>query len=146
MRTTLENFAGELIIENLNDRDYQHLDNLIEQQREAISATDFRTVRSLDMNFHQYIVMKSGHSLLIRNWEQIVAQIAAVLYIRAEAIPDYDEFLAIRDHHQIVEAYRKRDLNALFATNHRINERVAGECEFAVHDRDQKLEHGVEKT
>lgn len=140
MRTTLENFAGELIIETLTEEDYKHLNALIERQQSAISAADFRTVRSLDMNFHQYIVTKSDHRLLIRNWEQIVAQIAAVLYIRAEAIPDYDEFLAIRDHKLIYEAYRQRDLNALFSVNRRINQRVAGECEFALNHREQKFD------
>lgn len=128
MRTTLENFAGELIINQLTEADYAHLDESIVAQRKAIAASDFRQVRSIDMSFHHYIVNRSHHNLLIRNWQQIVAQIAAVLYIRAEGIPDYDEYKAIRDHMDIVHAYRQRDLASLVAINRRINERVAGEC------------------
>ena len=135
MRTTLENFAGELIIQQLRDADYQHLDNLVEAQREAIASGDFRQVRTIDMNFHHYIVNRSEHSLLIRNWQQIVAQIAAVLYIRAECIPDYDEFLAIRDHILIVDAYKQRDLQALTEANRKINQRVAGECIYSIEAR-----------
>jgi DNA-binding GntR family transcriptional regulator len=135
MRTTLENFAGELIIDEMSESDYQQLEQLIEQQRAAIESGDFRQVRSIDMRFHEYIVNFSRHSLLIRNWRQIVAQIAAVLYVRAEAIPDYNEYLALGDHMQIVEAYRKRDLEMLREINRRINQRVAGECAFAVKSR-----------
>lgn len=132
MRTTLENFAGECIIQKLGEDDYRYLETLIERQRTGIVAGDFKTVRSIDVNFHQYIVDKSEHELLIRNWRQIVAQIAAVLYIRAEAIPKYDEYLAIRDHGLIVEAYRKRDLNELMRVNRQINQRVSEECKFSV--------------
>lgn len=132
MRTALENFAGELIIDKLTEHDYRHLEQLIERQRQAITAEDYKVVRSIDVDFHAYIVNTSQHSLLIRNWKQIVAQIAAVLYLRAEAIPDYDEYLAVRDHTSIVDAYRARDLAALMAVNRQINQRVAGECHFAV--------------
>jgi DNA-binding GntR family transcriptional regulator len=138
MRTTLENFAGELSIDRMTEVDHQHLEFLIEQQRTAIAADNFRQVRSIDMHFHEYIVNFSGHSLLIRNWQQIVAQIAAVLYIRAEAIPEYDEYLAVRDHMLIVDAYRKRDLALLREINRRINQRVAGECAYAVNNRLRK--------
>lgn len=135
MRTALENFAGELIIQHLTDADYKHLDDLIEAQREAIAAGNFRQVRSIDMNFHHYIVNRSEHSMLIRNWQQIVAQIAAVLYIRAEGIPDYDEFHAIRDHVLILDAYKQRDFKKLSEVNRKINERVAGECVYSIEVR-----------
>jgi DNA-binding GntR family transcriptional regulator len=139
MRTALENFAGELLIERFNTDDYHHLEQLIESQRNAITAADYKVVRSIDVDFHAYIVHSSQHTLLIRNWKQIVAQIAAVLYLRAEAIPDYDEYLAIRDHTAIVQAYRQRDLTALLAVNRQINQRVAGECQFAVEFVGKKL-------
>jgi len=128
MRTALENFAGELIIERLGSDDHDHLQTTIERQRGFIEQRDFKNVRSTDMAFHRFIIETSGHPLLIRSWSELVAQIAALLYVRAEAIPDYDEYLAIRDHQAIVDAYRKRDLDLLRTVNKRINERVAGEC------------------
>lgn len=132
MRTVLENMAGEIIIQQMTEADYEHLELLITQQRSAIAQRNFRQVRSIDMNFHRYLIQRSRHRLLIQNWEQIVAQIAAVLYIRAEAFPDYDEYLAVRDHGLIVDAYRQRSMDALREANHRINQRVAGECKQAV--------------
>ncbi len=142
MRTSLENFAGELIIEQFAEEDYHHLEDLIARQRSAIAESDYKVVRSLDMSFHQYIVNRGNHGLLIRNWQQIVAQIAAVLYLRAEAVPDYDEYLAIRDHTAIVQTYRQRDLSALIALNRQINQRVAGECQFSVEFVEKQTREG----
>src|SRR5688572_26122775 len=68
MRTTLENFAGQLIIDDLQVADFDHLYDAIEKQRIAIEREDFKQVRSIDMGFHQYLVTKSNHDLLIRNW------------------------------------------------------------------------------
>lgn len=135
MRTTLENFAGEIIMNILQEADYEHLNHVIELQRSAITAGDFRQVRSIDMSFHQFFVNRSEHSLLIRNWQQIVAQVAAVLYIRAEGIPYFDEYTAIRDHKLIVEAYKKHDLQALFDANRKINQRVAYDCIYSIEKR-----------
>lgn len=132
MRTTLENFAGELIIDRLTQADYDHLLATIERQRAASQQGDVKRVRAIDMSFHQTLINRSDHALLIRNWSEIVAQIAAVLYVRAEATPDYDEMLAIRDHLSILEAYQAHDLIALRERNRRINDRVAGECRRAL--------------
>ena len=132
MRTTLENFAAELVIHELNDDDIQFLSRAIDDQRKAIEADDFKVVRSIDMSFHQHIIERSGHPLLIRNWSELVAQIAAMLYMRADAIPDYDEHLAIVDHTQIFEALRERDLPKVHMLNRQINGRVAGECRLSI--------------
>lgn len=128
MRTMLENFAAESILPHINQADLNRLENLIAQQQQAIERHDFKSVRSIDMEFHRYLVHGSGNRLLIRSWEEIVAQIAALLYMRAEAMPTYDEYLAIHDHQEILAGYRARDLAAVQATNRRINERVAAEC------------------
>lgn len=132
MRTTLENFAAELVIHKLKQHHFEELHRLVEKQRLAIEANDFKQVRSIDMSFHQLFIEQSEHPLLIRNWAELVAQIAAVLYMRAEAIPHYDELLAVADHQHILEAYEARALETVMALNRRINERVASECRFAV--------------
>jgi DNA-binding GntR family transcriptional regulator len=132
MRTTLENFAAELIINLLTEKDFSHLDALIDEQRQHSQRRDFKRVRSTDMAFHQYLIHASQHPHLMRSWQEIVAQVAAVLYLRAEAIPNYDENLALSDHRKIVAAYRLRDVNAVKEENRRINNRVEGECRHAV--------------
>jgi DNA-binding GntR family transcriptional regulator len=138
MRTMLENFAGEVNIERFGQADYDYLYDSIERQRRAIEQSDFKNVRSIDMAFHRYLVDKSGHELLIRHWTEIVAQIAALLYLRAEEIKDYDEYQSIQDHTAIVNAYERRDLNELKALNKAINLRVAGECQQAIRWRERE--------
>lgn len=128
MRATLENAAGKACIHNLTDNDHTHLDELIEQQKQHIAEGKTQAVRSVDMAFHRYIIEKSANPLLERFWSEIVAQIAALLYLRAEAMPNYNEYLAISDHTSIVYALRKRDLAALYEVNQRVNTRVAEEC------------------
>ncbi len=132
MRTTLENFTAELIHPTLTDADFDYLQGLINTQRTYIEQNDFKQVRSTDMAFHQYLINYSNHPLLMRNWQEIVAQIAAVLYLRADADPGYDEYLAIEDHCAILDAYRARNLGRICQENRRINQRVAAECMAAV--------------
>lgn len=132
MRTVLENFAAERVIQQLTPGDLEHLAHLIEVQQQCIEAGDFKQLRRADMAFHQFLIEASCHPLLIRSWQEIVAQVAALLYLRAEDMPDYDEYLAIQDHLAILRAYQARDLERVKAENRRINERVAGECKRAV--------------
>ncbi len=132
LRTMLENFAGMLAMPVLSAKDYGHLRNSIRQQQYALTRQDFKSVRTIDMAFHQYIVERAAHTILFRNWREIVAQIAAVLYLRAEAIADYDEFQSLKDHTSIVEAFEAHDLERLQALNVQINQRVASECQRAI--------------
>lgn len=132
MRTTLENFAAELAIDHLTDDDFHNLEHLIDEQERAIERMDFKAVRSKDMSFHGTFLQKSQHPLLIRNWSELVAQIAALLYARAEAMPTFDEYQVIEDHKAILDAYRARDVAAVKAQNERINQRVSLECQRAV--------------
>jgi DNA-binding GntR family transcriptional regulator len=84
------------------------------------------------MAFHQYLIDSSQHPHLTRNWQEIVAQIAAVLYLRAEAQPDFDEYLAVKDHQSIISSYIEHDLERVKSENRRINKRVESECVAAV--------------
>ncbi len=132
MRTALENFAAELIYERLTAADYAELQHLIDAQKHYIEQGDVRLVRRTDMSFHQYLVDQSHHPVLMRHWQEIVAQIAAVLYLRAESLLNYNESLAISDHQSILEAYKAHNLDRIRAENMRINRRVSAECAAAV--------------
>ena len=112
--------------------DFDELEALVTQQERFIAADNFKGVRSTDMAFHQTLVERADHPLLERGWRELVAQIAALLYLRADAIRDYDEQRAVQDHRAILTALRAGDLEAVKAQHARINERVAAECRFAV--------------
>jgi len=130
-RITLENFAAELVIDHLKAHDYDHLSALNERLRAAMDQRDFKRIRGTDMEFHHYLIGRSGHSWLIRSWNELVAQIAALLYMRAEGSA-YDEYRAIQDHVTIIEALRSRDLDAVTAAHRQINGRVAAEVVAAM--------------
>lgn len=128
MRAVLENFAAELIIDRLTDAELDHLQHLNEQIQSYIDNNNIRHARRADMTFHQTMIEWSQHGLLIQQWKAMVAQIAAVLYVRAEAFAGYDEQKAIRDHYAILAAYRDRNLNEIIRLNRLINAQVAEEC------------------
>jgi DNA-binding GntR family transcriptional regulator len=132
MRTALENFAAHRILPDFTPADKTHLTDLIEAQEKYIKRADFKLVRSTDVAFHHYLINRANHALLVRNWGEISAQIAALLYIRAEAIPSYDELLAVKDHQAIVDAYAAQSYEQVCHENQRINDRVAAECRYAV--------------
>lgn len=131
MRANLENFAAELNIDRFTEDDYLTLEGMITRQKAAIETGDFKHVRSIDMGFHRYIVSFSGHTRLLRSWSELVAQVAALLHLRAEGF-EYDEMRAAQDHMLIVEGYRARDLAAVMRHNNAINARVSGECQRAI--------------
>lgn len=128
MRTALENLAAELSIQRFTADHYAHLERLIQDQTDAIQRGVMKDVRRIDMNFHQYLVDSSRHALLIKSWRSIVAQIAALLYMRAEAYPNYDEYLVISDHKDILSAYKSGDPKNVAKVNTQINSRVAEMC------------------
>jgi DNA-binding GntR family transcriptional regulator len=132
MRTTLENFAAERALSALAEKDMRHLDDLMAQQERAIREGQFGQVRAKDMAFHAYLVSRAEHPLLERAWGELVAQVAALLYVRAEAIPAYDETNALREHRAILDAFQAGDLGGVWALNERINGRVAAECQLGV--------------
>ena len=132
MRTTLENFAAELIINTLGEEDFRQLSALITAHDKSIAQGDFKTSHQSDMAFHRYFIQRSDHHLLLQNWTSIVAQIATLLYLRAEHFPHYQETLAVEDHQAILQAYQNQDLLAVQNLNRRINLRVEGECVQAV--------------
>lgn len=135
MRTVFESFAAEILINALTLADFRHLRRLIDDITHAIDERSFSVARRIDMTLHTYLIERTEHDLLIKNWSQLVAQIAALLHIRNQAMPDYPELTATRDDHlAIIEAYETRDLGGVQQLHREINLRVAEECKQALKD------------
>lgn len=130
-RCNLENFTAELIIDRLTAADFTRLEGLIERQRVAMTEQDWQAARSRDVDFHWYLVQRSEHAYLQRLWRELVAQVAALLHLRARGLR-HDEYQVIDDHQALVTAYRSRDLDAVQDLNRRVNARVAEECRVAL--------------
>lgn len=127
IRNNLENFTAELIINRLTGQDFTRLETLINAQQVALDRQDWRSVRSLDMEFHSDLVQLSEHAWLQRMWRELVAQVAALLHLRARGLA-YNERQMVEDHRAILTAYRTRDLTVVQEVNRLINERVSMEC------------------
>lgn len=133
MRTVLENFAAEILIDTLNIADFRHLRRLIDDITHAIDERSFSVARRIDMTLHTYLIERTEHDLLIKNWSQLVAQIAALLHIRNQTMPDYPELTATHsDHLAIIEAYESRDLERVQQLHRDINLRFRNECKQAL--------------
>ncbi len=132
MRSALECFAADLVYDQVGAADILALRNLIVDQREYIAAGDHKGTRTTDMRFHQYLVEKAGNSHLTRSWQELVAQVAALLYLRAEANHGFNENIAVDDHERILLALELGDVDGVKAEHHRINDRVAAECRQAL--------------
>lgn len=128
LRTALENFAGSLNLARPWQPDFSALVENIDAQRSALQQGNPERMRSLDMDFHRSLVALTGHKLLLNSWQMLVAQIAALLCIRAEMISS-DESLALDDHTRILECYREKNLARLCSLNEEINQRVNEECQ-----------------
>lgn len=132
MRTILENFAAELVIDKLIERDFIALQRLIDEQTQKIANGALAQTRMTDMAFHQYFFERTEHKLLAENWVRIVAQIAALIHTRALGLADYDESQVIEDHKRILAAYQRGDLAEVKAVNAAINKEVAAKCIEAI--------------
>jgi DNA-binding GntR family transcriptional regulator len=129
LRSVLEGLACEIIFKEgrLESKDFQRLEDYVEQQRAAIRAGDFDRLTKLDMEFHEYICAKSGFERLLKMWQGLRAQIQLFFYQRFQALEEVPETVDT-DHSAILEALRQGDPERFSRINREINERVAQEC------------------
>lgn len=129
LRAALEDLACEVVLREgkLHPADLERLEDLIEQQREAIEAQDFDRLTKLDMEFHEYIYEKSGFERLLKMWQVLRAQIQVLFFLRFQAF-DAVPRTVDADHTAILEALRQEDAKQFSEINHEINARVTEEC------------------
>ncbi len=131
-RRVLEDFVAELVIDKLTEDDFDQLEALIARNRVAIDGNQQQTFRMVDMAFHRYFIVRSEHTWAIRSWNEIVAQIAALLHLRSEALTYFNEYRAISDHQAVIAAYRTGEVAAVQSVNRRVSIDVTEECVEAI--------------
>jgi DNA-binding GntR family transcriptional regulator len=134
LRGALESLACELVLNDgtLHADDLEHLESLIQRQREAIDARDFGHLTKLDMDFHEFIVKKSGSERLLKTWQSLRAQIQVLFHQRFRTYDWIPQTVEI-DHSAILDALRQSDMQQVAQVHKEINARVAGECIQMVH-------------
>lgn len=134
LRAALESLSCELVLSDraLQPEDMEHLETLIQRQREAIDARDFDRLTKLDMDFHEFICKKSGSERLLKTWRSLRAQVQVLFHQRFRTyawIPQTVE----TDHSAILNALRQGNVQKVAEVHKEINARVAGECIQMVH-------------
>jgi DNA-binding GntR family transcriptional regulator len=124
-----------LIIDDLNDEDFQTLKNLIERQKQAISQNDNLKLTVEDRRFHDYLVERSEHTRLTRIWYPLMRQWEVLIYLRVQNYP-YVSNTVLSDHNDLLNALEKRDLEGLIILHRDINLRVAREMKAILRELD----------
>jgi DNA-binding GntR family transcriptional regulator len=124
LRTMLESLAAELIINELNEDDFNYLHEAIERQRQLIADNKSIELIHEDMSFHEYLCRRTGHTRLLEWWNQIISQWKMILYQRMQRTPQEIMPLVVRDHEAIVDAFRRQDLAEVIRLHRSINKSV----------------------
>ena len=106
LRSTLEGLAISLAIKNIVQEDYFFLETLIDSMDRTIKQKDYDKLILLDMQFHNYIWSRSGHSLLQETLEQMTPQIRYFMMITK--LGDDESYPTT--HRQLINVLKQGDL------------------------------------
>jgi DNA-binding GntR family transcriptional regulator len=149
LRTALDCLVNEWIINNeaLCEEDIAFLESLIAELQEKVECPETLSrdvVMAADEAFHSFLCHRSGHSRLIRLWQQIMSQRCALMFIGLSDTQLVEVTTAIVAHYRAVlddlklgdlDSIRKRDVSANENFARMIKERLA--AMDAGHDRNE---------
>ncbi len=138
LRATLECMGMKWANERLTPDDIRYLRQQIEGVRQRIAAGDLDHLTELDMQFHEYILIRAGHSRLLRAWYAQSAQGRMLLSRRFRTLADYTPETVVLDHTRILDALERHDTAAAIALTEEIRDRVQRECIQVLHHRAKK--------
>ena len=116
LRNSLESLAYEVVINELTEQDFNHLEAVLDQYKQAL--TDIRHVDAIrkDRCFHEYICTKSNRPRLIVFWQQIMTQWEVLLFLSARhGLAAIGTERTLAHHHSILNALQQRDLSEAHA-------------------------------
>jgi DNA-binding GntR family transcriptional regulator len=110
VRITIERFTFQEALPLLTDADLDALAGLVRQMREAEDDRDPDRLADADLQFHELVIQRSGHTHCLQLWRVIQPRVRA--YFRRDARPDgHQGRYAIADQHdQLLAALRSRDV------------------------------------
>lgn len=107
LRAHLEAMAITLALPRLTDDDLNTLDRLVDEMVAAGANDDPELLTERDTQFHEFILERSGHGLLLRTWQGISPlnwTMMTVIRLKDRNLRELAE-----RHRPIVEALRARD-------------------------------------
>jgi DNA-binding GntR family transcriptional regulator len=107
IRSVLEIFALTRGMERLKPENLEHMRQIVEEMRKMARAQDAEQLVNLDLQFHQYIVEKADHELLMHLWKLLEIGVRRCLHQRHRIYRSLDE--VIGSHPALVEAIIDND-------------------------------------
>jgi DNA-binding GntR family transcriptional regulator len=107
LRGILEGFAVSEAVRRLTARDFEELESLTREMRDAAESGDFARVLECDYGFHRYLVHLPGHDLLEETWKTTDGKIR--VYLSATNQMHLDLQSIARSHRVLLDALRTRD-------------------------------------
>ncbi|MCA0454077.1 MAG: GntR family transcriptional regulator [Chloroflexi bacterium] len=107
LRSVLESFAIQLIIDQNNPEHIQKLRQHFESMLNAAKANDLKVLNQIDRDFHDSLIELSNHSLLISLWVVVAMRVRQVMALRNKRFTDITEIAY--NHLAIIEAIAAKD-------------------------------------
>ncbi len=105
VRSTLECLAVRIACLNLQEHDYDYLQNIIDRMAIAYQREHFSRLVQLDIDFHSYIWSKTDHTLLKNLLESIKIQILYFMYLTLPG--DEEEYASM--HQTLLNSIKSRN-------------------------------------
>lgn len=100
IRRRIEMYAANQLKGKLTDEDFESLDYILNEFKEAFESGDFTEVTKADIEFHKYIVEKAGGQELVNLWYPVVLRMR-MNYKRIDTPTD-----GVAEHRAIIDALR----------------------------------------
>ena len=107
VRTALELLALDRSIERMTDEEIDHLDVIVEAMRVSARNGDLSRLVEIDLHFHEYLISKADHDLVVRLWLTLEVGMKRSLRTRHKIYTFLDE--VVGSHPTLVTAMKARD-------------------------------------
>lgn len=132
LRVIVEVLAAEWAMPLLTDDDFAALECIVDEQQRMIESERYLELVREDKRFHEYIIHRSGHSRLLKCWNELMGQWEVMIYRRLAHDPQNVMTTVLPDHAGIMQALRASDLPGLDRIHRDINVRVAEQMKTAL--------------
>lgn len=102
IRSALETFALTRSMARFKAENLKHLQQIVDEMRQMAQVQNAEQLGNLDLQFHQYIVEKADHELLLNLWKLLEVGVRRCLRARHRIYRSLDE--VIGSHPALVEA------------------------------------------
>lgn len=105
IRRTIESYAAINAKKVLSDKDFHHLDTLVDGMQEAHKNDDLDLLADYDLKFHHYLIQKAGGHDLLRIWNSITSKIYPRFLIQGIRHPSFGQ--VVQEHRTYLALIRE---------------------------------------